>query len=693
MLDSPVSSLSGGESSETDVPQREITLSQLPVQRGITNNHMQYSNGSVNSERLNANNVYPKCHNPLSNLPILDDLSRKISINNGEEKPQDLSTNHRTSKRKGDGPEALSKTEEEGPQDLSMPKTTSTEQNCSQSPTDLSSPKSSGNKNNVFMDSQPENLSVQKPTLPSYEQSIHSSNFSRRKSKMPWHNRPHTIEKLQQNPNIQKVMMLPNKVFNRNEEQHEQPDKILPKTFSTQSNGSFSPRIQTATPVFPNAGRVPMQGINMTSSVLTREQLILRGPPPLIRVTNGISTESYPMNERYLPQNTSSQHVPRQELPNKRYLLQPDQSVYNYNSGENRNFTTYIPSYHSPGESAEESPAFTVSKSDKHIPNTSTSNSSPSTDLLPTGLGPEQGSYPCPHCEKHFAYMGNLKRHIKMHHGEYRPYKCNLCVKRFWGNDSLEQHYKRVHCKDKPYACAHCEKKYSVCYDLQKHVRSVHGKDIDWEVSVPTKTMPSSDDQGIHRKKVTGIKTVHLGQLNYKCKFCNRGFATFNGLGVHLKMHFRCKVCLKGFNTEESLKTHAEKAGHEIAPINEIATDIVIGQSEKATDSGIGQPETLGDVINLAISEVENLPSSQVNHDQESIRQTIIEGDNKINSVIDSSYTGSCENGFAEQQNDTGIEAIPAQKFVYNTKEIEKKGALNSVDQIESLSLDQEYVL
>lgn len=171
--------------------------------------------------------------------------------------------------------------------------------------------------------------------------------------------------------------------------------------------------------------------------------------------------------------------------------------------------------------------------------------------------GPEQGSYQCPNCEKSFAYMGNLKRHIKMHHGEYRPYKCNQCTKRFWGNDSLEQHFKRVHTQIRPYACAHCEKKYSVCYDLQKHVRAVHGKDIDWEEAIPSR--PDSENGG-GSYKVTGIKTVHLEQLNFKCKFCSRGFATLNGLGVHLKMHFRCKVCLKGFNTEDSLKIHMKKA-------------------------------------------------------------------------------------------------------------------------------------
>lgn len=179
--------------------------------------------------------------------------------------------------------------------------------------------------------------------------------------------------------------------------------------------------------------------------------------------------------------------------------------------------------------------------------------------------GPEQGSYPCSHCDKNFAYMGNLKRHIKMHHGEYRPYKCSLCVKRFWGNDSLEQHVKRVHSRFRPYECAHCDKKYSVCYDLQKHVRSVHGKDIDWNMEVPSVgssgSGPSPAGLGIH--KVTGIKTQALNQLNHKCKFCGRGFATFNGLGVHLKMHFRCRVCLKGFNTESSLRIHLQKA-HDI---------------------------------------------------------------------------------------------------------------------------------
>ena len=227
-------------------------------------------------------------------------------------------------------------------------------------------------------------------------------------------------------------------------------------------------------------------------------------------------------------------------------------------------FNCFIP----PSISALDSPISSVSEqSDSDAsspvkPPPANPESKPATSpILPSG--PEQGSYPCPNCEKSFAYVGNLKRHIKMHHGEYRPYKCHMCIKRFWGNDSLEQHIKRVHSREKPYECAHCDKKYSVCYDLQKHVRSVHGKDIDWTASVPTKSTEEAPKINGEKCKVTGIKTQALDQLNYKCNFCGRGFATVNGLGVHLKMHFRCKVCFKGFNTEESLRIHLKKA-HDI---------------------------------------------------------------------------------------------------------------------------------
>ncbi|XP_078316285.1 uncharacterized protein LOC111128579 isoform X2 [Crassostrea virginica] len=232
---------------------------------------------------------------------------------------------------------------------------------------------------------------------------------------------------------------------------------------------------------------------------------------------------------------------------------------------ETRKPETYSPTS-SPSENSS-APGSPISKSSSTPPSTTVGGGSPkSSSPQPASQGgPEQGSYPCSHCDKNFAYMGNLKRHIKMHHGEYRPYKCSLCVKRFWGNDSLEQHVKRVHSRFRPYECAHCDKKYSVCYDLQKHVRSVHGKDIDWNMEVPSVgssgSGPSPAGLGIH--KVTGIKTQALNQLNHKCKFCGRGFATFNGLGVHLKMHFRCRVCLKGFNTESSLRIHLQKA-HDI---------------------------------------------------------------------------------------------------------------------------------
>lgn len=229
---------------------------------------------------------------------------------------------------------------------------------------------------------------------------------------------------------------------------------------------------------------------------------------------------------------------------------------------ETRKPESYSPTSSPSENSAPDSP---TSKHTRSPPSNIEVSSPQSSSPQPNGqAGPEQGSYPCSHCDKSFAYMGNLKRHIKMHHGEYRPFKCSLCVKRFWGNDSLEQHVKRVHSRFRPYECAHCDKKYSVCYDLQKHVRSVHGKDIDWNMEVPgvnSDGTGSNPGLGIH--KVTGIKTQALNQLNHKCKFCGRGFATFNGLGVHLKMHFRCRVCLKGFNTESSLRIHLQKA-HDI---------------------------------------------------------------------------------------------------------------------------------
>lgn len=80
----------------------------------------------------------------------------------------------------------------------------------------------------------------------------------------------------------------------------------------------------------------------------------------------------------------------------------------------------------------------------------------------------------CDICQKEFNRKANLLEHKLIHEGKYLA-KCDTCGKSYRTQSALKLH-KRTHTGEKPYACDLCsDKSYAYNTDLKRHKRAAHG--------------------------------------------------------------------------------------------------------------------------------------------------------------------------------------------------------------------------
>ena len=83
-------------------------------------------------------------------------------------------------------------------------------------------------------------------------------------------------------------------------------------------------------------------------------------------------------------------------------------------------------------------------------------------------------SHGCEDCGKHFANVGNLKRH-QLTHKDEKPHKCVECKKGFRSKDNLEAH-SETHVNTKEYKCEHCGKEFKSKPGFKDHQRIHSGE-------------------------------------------------------------------------------------------------------------------------------------------------------------------------------------------------------------------------
>ncbi|XP_078000044.1 uncharacterized protein LOC144452767 [Glandiceps talaboti] len=166
---------------------------------------------------------------------------------------------------------------------------------------------------------------------------------------------------------------------------------------------------------------------------------------------------------------------------------------------------------------------------------------------------PEE-SYKCSQCEKQFADLSQLARHMKYSHPDMssRKWKCHLCSRAFTSSAKLNVHV-LVHMGVKPHKCEHCDKTFTDPSNLRMHL-SIHTGLKRFHCNICEKTFRQKAH--LHSHMVT-----HTGEKKLKCQFCDRMFSRHSDVKQHTYMHTKekqvqCQVCGRIFWRLQHLKKH-----------------------------------------------------------------------------------------------------------------------------------------
>ncbi|XP_076466160.1 uncharacterized protein LOC143297628 [Babylonia areolata] len=75
---------------------------------------------------------------------------------------------------------------------------------------------------------------------------------------------------------------------------------------------------------------------------------------------------------------------------------------------------------------------------------------------------------PCPHCDRMFSVMSNLKRHTKQQHNDVNVFKCNVCSLKMNMRRKLNKHMKN-HANAYPHACVECLSRFRSEAEMRSH--------------------------------------------------------------------------------------------------------------------------------------------------------------------------------------------------------------------------------
>lgn len=201
--------------------------------------------------------------------------------------------------------------------------------------------------------------------------------------------------------------------------------------------------------------------------------------------------------------------------------------------------------------------------------------------------------FPCPTCDKVFAYESSLRGHVQRHHTQTLTEMCETCGKGFASKwlltahqkshevKTLEQcdecwkyfahlpsHKQKVHGERGVVQCVECGKSISATY-YRLHLRQYHGERKELPCEVCGKVFLNQKNYKVHMGLHQGVK--------YECRFCGD---TFNILGNRTKhekaRHLKEYLRLKEAQEEEKQRPPGDTVEILMMPEEEDGEDTVV---------------------------------------------------------------------------------------------------------------------